>query len=93
MTCGFAGQKLFYGGNVRTLILFAALAGAGLIPPEASAAPSAVIARKCMQYSYIAYPYKRPGSTRMSGDRQSYFRNCMTKEGDVPEPVPTMPST
>jgi hypothetical protein len=30
-----------------------------------------------MHYSYLAYPYKRPGSVRMSGDRQAYFRDCI----------------
>jgi hypothetical protein len=53
----------------------------------ALAAPSAEIARKCMHFSYIAYPYQRPGAVKMSGDRQSYFRDCMAKDGDVPEPV------
>jgi hypothetical protein len=40
-----------------------------------------------MQYSYIAYPYESLGSVRMSGDRQAYFRDRMTKEGNVPEPI------
>ncbi|QOG23826.1 hypothetical protein FOM02_30080 [Bradyrhizobium sp. SEMIA] len=54
--------------------------------PTAAAAPSAEVARKCMHYSYIAYPYQRPGSVRMSGDRQAFFRNCMEKEGNIPAP-------
>jgi hypothetical protein len=41
-----------------------------------------------MQYSYVAYPYKRPGSVRMSGDRQAYFRDCVAKEGNIPVPEP-----
>jgi hypothetical protein len=41
-----------------------------------------------MHYSYLAYPYKRPGSVRMSGDLQAYFRDCMAKEGNVAEPIP-----
>ena len=40
-----------------------------------------------MHFSYIAYPYQRPGAVKMSGDRQSYFRDCMAKDGDVPEPA------
>lgn len=57
-------------------------------PTDALAGPSAEVARKCMRFSYVAYPYQRPGVVKMSGDRQSYFRDCMTKEGNVPEPVP-----
>ncbi len=56
-----------------------------------AAAPSAEAARKCMHYSYIAYPYKRPGSARMSPDRQTYFRDCMVKDGNVPEPPAPKP--
>ena len=41
-----------------------------------------------MHYSYVAYSYKRPGSVRMSGDRQAYFRDCVAKEGNIPEPEP-----
>jgi hypothetical protein len=62
---------------VRTLIPFAALLAilvtAALIPASALAGPSAEVARRCMHYSYVAYPYTRPGSVRMSGDRQTYF--------------------
>jgi hypothetical protein len=62
------------------------IASGGL--PAAVAGPSPEVARKCMHFSYIAYPYKRPGSVKMSGDRQSYFRDCMAREGNVPEPAP-----
>ena len=50
-------------------------------------APSADIARRCLRYAYIVFPYKRPGSVRGSGDRQAYYRDCITKDGNVPEPV------
>lgn len=53
---------------------------------SAVASPSADAARKCMRYSYLVYPYKRPGSVRGSGDRQTYFRECLAKDGNVPEP-------
>jgi hypothetical protein len=56
-------------------------------PIGALAGPSAEAARKCMHFSYIAYPYQRPGAVKMSGDRQSYFRDCMAKDGNVPEPT------
>jgi hypothetical protein len=64
---------------------------AGLLPRTASAGPSAEITKRCMHYSYLRYPYKRPGSVRMSGDRQSYFKDCMAKDGNVPEPAPVNP--
>lgn len=66
--------------------LLTCIASGGL--SAAVAGPSPEVARKCMRLSYIAYPYKRPGSVKMSGERQSYFRDCMAKEGNVPEPTP-----
>lgn len=66
----------------------ALLAIAGIAAPTgALAGPSAEVARKCMHFSYLAYPYNRPGSVKMSGDRQSYFKECMSKEGNVPQPA------
>jgi hypothetical protein len=59
---------------------------AGVTTAAASAGPSPETAKKCIHYSYIAFPYKRPGSVRGTGDRQSYFRDCMAKDGNVPEP-------
>lgn len=71
---------------VAAMALLTSVVAGGL--PAAVAGPSPEVARKCMRFSYIAYPYKRPGSVKMSGDRQSYFRDCMAKEGNVPEPTP-----
>ncbi|MGY8681594.1 hypothetical protein Q2941_27970 [Bradyrhizobium sp. UFLA05-153] len=62
------------------------IVAAGLSP--AAAGPSAETAKKCVRYSYLLYPYQRPGSVRMSGDRNNYFRDCMAKDGNVPEPPP-----
>jgi hypothetical protein len=73
---------------MRPAVLFAILANATLIPDIALAGPSAEVARKCMHYSYLTYPYKRPGSVRMSGDRQAYFRDCIAREGIIPVPEP-----
>ena len=53
-----------------------------------SAAPSAEVAKRCVHYSYMAYPFKRPGAVHMSGDRQAYFKDCIAKNGDVPAPTP-----
>ena len=55
---------------------------------KVSAAPSAEIAKLCLHYSYVAYPFKRPGAMVMSGDRQAYFKECIAKNGDVPAPTP-----
>ena len=75
------------GVHMRVLTLFAALACAGLMSASAQAGPSPEVARRCVQYSYLVYPYKRPGSVRGSRDRQVYFKDCMAREGNVPEPV------
>ena len=56
-------------------------------PANVSAAPSAEVAKRCMHYSYVVYPYKLPGAAPMSGDRQAYFRDCIAKNGDVPAPT------
>lgn len=65
-------------------LLVVEIVGAGLSP--AAAGPNAETAKKCVRYSYLLYPYQRPGSVRMSGDRNNYFRDCMAKDGNVPEP-------
>ena len=74
--------------KVKTKVLVVFLVTGGLVPVSASSAPSAETARRCMHYSYLVYPYKRPGSVRMSGDRQAYFKDCMAKDGNVPTPAP-----
>jgi hypothetical protein len=65
--------------------------GLALRPAAALAAPSAEVAKRCIHYSYIVYPYKRPGAVPMSGDRQAYFKDCMAKDGEVPAPTPSKP--
>jgi hypothetical protein len=50
------------------------LVTAGLVPASAVAAPSAETAKRCIHYSYVVYPYIRPGSVRMSGDRLNWSR-------------------
>jgi hypothetical protein len=56
-------------------------------PPPTWAAPTAEVAKRCLRYAYIAYPFKRPGAVPMSGGRAVYFRDCLAKNGDVPVPV------
>ena len=83
----FFRQSDVTGGMSGLAIFFAMLANVAPVPAGAAAAPSAEVAKLCMHYSYVAYPYKRPGSVRMSGDRQNYFRDCVAREGKVPEPA------
>jgi len=71
-------------------ILIVLAIGAG--PSAALAAPTAEVAKRCIHYSYIAYPFKRPGAVHMSGDRQAYFQDCIAKNGDVPTPTPPQPA-
>jgi hypothetical protein len=68
------------------MVLIVIWVTAALVPAGASAGPSPETAKRCMHYSYLVYPYKRPGSVRGSGERQSYFRDCMARNGDVPAP-------
>ena len=57
-----------------------------LWPQAVEAAPTAEFAKRCLHYTYIVYPYKRPGAVRMSGDREAWFRDCLAKNGEVPQP-------
>jgi hypothetical protein len=72
------------GVKISAIVTLAAVLG----PATISAAPSAEVAKRCLHYSYVAYPFKRPGAMPMSGDRQAYFKDCMTRNGDVPAPTP-----
>jgi hypothetical protein len=48
--------------------------------------PTAEVAKRCLHYAYMVYPWKRPGAVPMSGDREAWFRSCLAKNGEVPEP-------
>ena len=72
------------GASLSALVMLAAV----LTAPKASAGPAAEVAKRCLHFSYIAYPFKRPGAMPMSGDRQAYFKVCMAKNGAVPMPTP-----
>jgi hypothetical protein len=76
---------------VKAAVLVVILVTGGFSPASALAAPSAETAKRCMHYSYLLYPYKRPGSVRGSGDRGTYFRDCMAKDGNVPAPPSEKP--
>jgi hypothetical protein len=59
-----------------------------LMPLQASAAPTAEVAKRCIHFAYILYPFKKPGAAPASGAREAYFRDCLNKDGEVPEPEP-----
>lgn len=61
--------------------------------PIVHAAPTAEVAKRCLHYAYVVYPFKRPGSVPMSGDRQAYFKDCIAKNGEIPAPVPASNTT
>jgi hypothetical protein len=75
--------------NARFFVAVAVATVLGLA--SASAAPTAEVAKRCLHYSYVAYPYKRPGAMPMNGDRQAYFKDCISKDGAVPAPTPPKP--
>jgi hypothetical protein len=52
-----------------------------------AAPPTAEVAKRCLHYAYIAYPRRPPGAAPASGDREAYFRDCLNKDGEVPEPT------
>ena len=68
--------------------MFVLIVAANLAPSPRAAAepPTAEVAKRCLHYAYIAYPWKRPGAVRMSGDREAWFRDCLAKNGEVPKP-------
>lgn len=86
-TCRRAGKAAFPAGFALVLLVLPSL-----LTSKAQAGPSAEIAKRCLRYAYIAFPYKRPGSVPMSGDRQAYFQECMARDGNVPRPSPPNPN-
>ena len=52
-------------------------------PRAGAEPPTAEVAKRCLHYAYIAYPWKRPGAAPMSGNREAWFRDCLAKNGDV----------
>jgi hypothetical protein len=77
----------FFWTRLIVKIVTAFMVGLALCQQTATAAPSAEVAKRCLHYAYIVYPYKRPGAVPMSGDRQAYFQDCKAKNGEVPEPT------
>jgi hypothetical protein len=76
-----------YGGQQFALAGLALLATMMFVPSQVSAAPTAEVAKQCLHYAYIVYPHRRPGAAPASGDREAYFRDCLNKDGEVPEPT------
>jgi hypothetical protein len=56
--------------------------------PATAAPPTAEVAKRCLHYAYISYPRRPPGAAPASGAREAYFRDCLNKDGEVPEPTP-----
>jgi hypothetical protein len=80
----------------RRAAALALIVAANIAPSLQAAAepPTAEVAKRCLHYAYIVYPYQRPGAVRMSGDREAWFRDCLAKNGEVPEPAsPDKPQT
>ena len=75
-----------YSAQQFALAAVALLATMMFSPSQVSAAPTAEVAKRCLHYAYIVYPRKRPGAAPASGDREAYFRDCLSKDGEVPEP-------
>ena len=75
------------GAKISAIVTLATVLGVANV----FAAPSAEVAKRCLHFSYVAYPFKRPGAMPMSGDRQAYFKDCMAKNGDVPTPTSPKP--
>jgi hypothetical protein len=75
--------------STRRAAALALIVAANVAPsPQAAAEPpTAEVAKRCLHYAYIVYPYQRPGAVRMSGDRETWFRDCLAKNGEVPEPA------
>ena len=72
------------GTGLPAIAAFAAALGL----TNVSAAPSADVAKRCVHYSYMAYPYKRPGAAPMSGDRQAYIKDCFARMVTYPHQTP-----
>jgi hypothetical protein len=78
-----------YGAPQLGLAALTLLATMTLASSRISAAPTAEVAKRCLHYAYIAYPRRPPGAAPASGDREAYFRDCLNKTGEVPEPTPS----
>jgi hypothetical protein len=79
--------RFLFSQSAKSFVIIAFMTMLGLA--KISAAPTAEVAKLCQHYSYIAYPFKRPGATPMSGNRQAYFKDCIARNGEVPTPTPT----
>ena len=85
-------MSVYFTSRIAKLVTVSGLALASSIALALStsavqAAPTAEVAKRCVHYAYIAYPWKRPGSGPMSGDRQAYINDCFAKNGNVPVPA------
>ena len=77
-----------YGAPQLGLAALTALATMTFVSSRVSAAPTAEVAKRCLHYAYIAYPRRPPGAAPASADRETFFRDCLNKDGEVPTPTP-----
>ena len=81
-------------GRCAAMLVLITAVDLGLSPRAGAAPPTAEVAKRCLHYAYIAYPWKRPGAAPMNGNREAWFRDCLAKNGEVPEPAgPSKPQT
>ena len=76
-------RKARFGAAVFRVVAMLAMASG-----TASAAPSAELAKRCLRATYKLYPYQRPGAAPMTGDRLSFFKECMAGRQDGASPDP-----
>jgi hypothetical protein len=73
------------GARLSALVVLAVVLGAA----SSAAAPTKEVAKRCLRFSYVAYPFKGPGAAPLaSADRQAYYKDCLAKNGNVPVPAP-----
>ena len=68
--------------EVRNALIAFNVALVLLLPSNgAVAGPDAEVAKRCLRAAYLVFPYKRPGSAPMNGDRLHFFRQCVAQDG------------
>jgi hypothetical protein len=82
-----ASGDLGSAGGLPMKIVTLAVVSLAMACSAASAEANAEAAKRCLRAAYLMYPYKRPGAVPMSGDRLSYFNDCMARQKNlVPDP-------
>jgi hypothetical protein len=78
--------------NNITIVVVAALIQIFVLWPTGSAnAISVDLAKKCRELAITAHPPARAGTTAYAQAERDYFRECVEKNGDMPEPPERKP--